>query len=134
MSNLTNELKNEHKKILEVFTDLQKLGLTSNKSEQLLFKSKELILKHLEKEDRELYPFLFEKAKNDAKLKRTLNIYAKEMDKITLFVNEFYQKYEESNKLRSNFTDNLIKLTVILKDRIRREEIALYKAYDKYQN
>jgi hypothetical protein len=79
-----------------------------------------------------LYPPLYKQAEGDASLKRTLDTFGKEMDSITEFVNNFYAKYTNVTEAGSSgFSKDIANFIVSLKNRIMKEEIAIYKAYDK---
>lgn len=131
MENLIEKLKKQHIEILNILEDLRSSGLNSKKGFSLLSKSKDVFLEHLELEDQKLYPPLFEKAKTDQKLNRTLKIFASEMDKISNFVINFFEKYEKENENRKDFSQDITIFIVIFKDRIRKEEMAIYKSYKK---
>ncbi len=99
ISKLTDELKQDYIKISGILSELQKIGATSDKGRELLMQSKTALLAHLTKEDEQLYPLLYEKAKTDSGLQRRLDSFAAEMDKITEFVLEFYEKYSDNNDI-----------------------------------
>ncbi len=133
MSKFTNELVLDHKEITQMLKKLRKLGVRSPESRELLMKSKDKLLAHLAKEDTKLYPPLYEKAKTDASLAGTLDIFAKEMQGITGFVLQFYENYTKREDLLDSdkFVKDIAKFISALQTRILKEEIALYKLYDK---
>ncbi|NOQ27997.1 MAG: hypothetical protein GQ564_21755 [Bacteroidales bacterium] len=132
MSKLVNELKQEHHAITDILLELQKIGASTTKGMELLMQSKTSLLAHLTKEDKQLYPYLHEKAKSDLSLRKTLDTFGAEMEKITEFVFDFYQKYFDSvNINKTEFVKDISKFIVTLKSRIMREEVAIYKAYEK---
>jgi len=133
MSKLTRQLIEEHKEISAILKKLRNLGLSTSESKVLLVKSKANFLAHLSKEDKKLYPPLYEKAKTDESLKRTLNIFADEMKGITDFVLQFYENYTKREDLMKsdNFIKDISKFISALQTRILKEEVALYKLYDK---
>ncbi len=132
MSKLVEKLKDDHIELTDILNELQCVGATSAKGKELLIKSKQTLLAHLKLEDNELYPPLYKQAEGDASLKRTLDTFGKEMDRITEFVNNFYTKYTNVTEAGSSeFSKDIANLIVSLKNRIMKEEIAIYKAYDK---
>ena len=132
MSKLVNELKQEHKEITDILLELQKIGASSKKGMELLIQSKTSLLAHLTKEDEKLYPPLHEKAKSDLNFKRTLDTFGAEMEKITEFVLDFYNKYSDINNIKTaEFVKDISTFIVALKNRIMKEEVAIYKAYEK---
>jgi len=134
MSELIKELKQEHQEIANILLELKSLSIYSIKGMDLLIQSKNKLLSHLQKEDKYLYPVLKEQAQTDSSLKRTLAVFGKEMDEITKFVLDFYEKYsnlEDVNK--AEFSKDISKFIFALKNRIMKEEVAIYKAYEKIQ-
>ena len=132
MSKLVNELKQEHQEITGLLLELQKMGVSSIIGIGLLLQSKTALVDHLNKEDKQLYPPLYKKAQSDLSLKRTLDTFGSEMEKITEFVLDFYQKYSDNNSInKTEFIKDISTFIVALKSRIMKEEIAIYKAYEK---
>jgi hemerythrin-like domain-containing protein len=134
MSKLIEELKQEHKEITEILVNLKELSIYSIQGMDLLMQSKNKLLSHLSKEDKYLYPVLKEKSKTDLSLKRTLDVFGKEMDEITKFVLDFYERYSNNNDInKTEFSKDISAFIFALKNRIMKEEVAIYKAYDKIQ-
>ena len=131
MSKLITELKEEHKNIEKVFIELQKNGATTEKGIKLIIASKQMVFEHLEKENKQLYPFLREKAKSDPMLKKTLETFSKDMESIADAIQIFYKKYSFSIENHDEFLQDMIKTKMSLKKRIMNEEIILYKAYEQ---
>lgn len=132
MSKLINELKHEHQEITNILLELQKIGVSSTKGIELLMQSKTALLAHLTKEDKQLYPPLHDKARSDLSLKMTLDTFGAEMEEITEFVLNFYQKYSTTNNInKTEFSHDVTTFIVALKNRIMKEEVAIYKAYEK---
>lgn len=92
--------------------------------------SKNKLLAHLEKEDKYLYPVLKEKAKTNLYLRVTLNSFGKEMEEITKFVFEFYNKYPSISVNKSGFMKDISTFIFSFRNRIIKEEVAFYQAYD----
>ena len=132
MSKLINKLKQEHQEITDILLKLQKTGISSTKGMELLIQSKTSLLTHLTNEDKQLYPPLREKAQSNVLLKKTLDTFGVEMEKITELVLNFYKKYSNINNInKTEFLKDISMFIVTLKDRIMKEEIAIYKAYEK---
>ncbi len=132
MSKLVNELIQDHKDITNILLELRKTGASSSKGMKLLNQSKSSLLDHLKNEDKQLYPPLREKAQSDLSFKRTLDTFGSEMEKITEFVFEFYQKYSNNNNIDiTEFRKDISLFIVSFKNRIMKEEVAIYKAYEK---
>ena len=132
MSKLVDELKLDHKVISRILSDIKQIGILPLERMELLNRSKDKLLNHLSKEDTLLYPALIEQAKHDPTFKQTLDTFGREMDQITQVVTEFYSKYSDhQNVVKPSFTVDLSKLITALKNRIMKEEVAIYKAYEK---
>ena len=130
MSGLVNELKKEHEALVSVLNEIKDLGITSQEGKDKLSAAKNGLLAHLKREDLELYPKLKEAAVNNDQLKRTLEHFSKEMEEISSFALEFFDKYE-SGAEGVEFIRDFGKLIGGLRGRIRREENILYPEYDK---
>ena len=131
MSKLINELKQEHLEIKQILLELQKNGNTSSKGVKLIMNSKKKLFEHIDKEDRLLYPVLWNKAKTDLSLKKTLDIFAAEMEKVAEFVRDFYMKYSFGINNRDEFIKDIVTFRVTLKVRIMKEEAVIYSIYEK---
>lgn len=133
MSTLVSELKSDHQHLVTVLTEIRAKGIVSQEAVALLMKAKGALLAHLKKEDTFLYPELHSAAKNDRNLSSTLDIFAKDMDKISAAVLNFFTKYEKGGE-GIEFAKDIGNLMSILANRIQREENALYPEFDKIQS
>jgi len=132
MSKLISELKQEHNEIANLFNTIVKLGATSNKGLDIVKKSKIKLLEHLEKEDKYLYPPLYEKAQKDVLLRNTLKNFGEELEVVTQSVLNFYSKYSNLRSInKQEFIEDMSALNISLKGRIMKEEYSLYRAYEK---
>ncbi len=51
MSNLIEELKNEHKIILEILDEVKTFGISSTSGQEKLLSAKDFLIAHMKKED-----------------------------------------------------------------------------------
>ena len=130
MSKLIDELREEHTIIAATLNKIEKIGVFSKKGQDVLFSAKSTLLSHLKKEDEQLYPVLHESAKKDTVLKRTLDMFAKDMEKISKSVLEFFDKYSEGGTGMA-FARDYGQFFAALSSRIRREEDILYTKYNE---
>lgn len=130
MSKLVDELKKEHEVIVNVLSKVNRLGISTKEGQSELINAKKGLLEHLKKEDDLLYPVLHKEAENDESLQRTLKFFATEMEKITVFVLDFFSKYEKGGS-GLEFSKDYGRLFSSLQSRINKEESMLYKAYNK---
>ena len=130
MSKLIDELKKEHTRITTTLNKVEKIGAFSKKGQEVLLSAKSTLLSHLKKEDEQLYPVLRESAKKDTALKRTLDMFAKDMEEISKSVLEFFDKYSEGGS-GMEFAVDYGRFFAALSSRIRREEDILYAKYNE---
>lgn len=130
MSKLTDELRAQHKEIANNLNKVRELGIGSKEGQQLLLSVKGSLLAHLQKEDKELYPVLRKQAETDNSLRKTMEIFAKDMESISKAALDFFAKYAAGGS-GIEFSRDFGRLYVVLGARIAKEEDILYKAYDK---
>ena len=125
-NNLIAQLKNEHIQIVEVLNKVMKLGVDNPESKAELKKAKDLFLNHINNEDTQLYPELKKLAVNNQTIAQTMKLFGENMEKISAQVLDFFSKYEnDSDNLE--FTEDFKRLYVSLSQRIKKEEIVLYR-------
>lgn len=130
MSLLIDELKKDHAVLLDTLNKIKSLGISSADGQAALVSVKTTLLSHLKKEDLQLYPVLKKAANSDKKLTQILEIYANDMENISKFIFEFFDKYSKGGSGLS-FAADFGKLFATLSNRIRREEEILYSEYEK---
>lgn len=129
MSQLIATLTNQHKDLLEGFSEIKKLGVCSKEGQRKLLSLKDALVTHLNKEDRELYPILKRAAESDSDLKRMLDSYLIEMNQITKDVVQFFKKYSHGGE-GLEFAKDYGRLVGILTRRTRKEELTIYKKFE----
>lgn len=130
MSKLVEELKSDHKVIAATLNKVSGLGISSPEGQKTLLAAKSGLLAHLKKEDGHLYPVLKNAATADADLKRTLDMFAKDMVIISMAAVEFFDKYARGGDGLA-FAKDFGRLYATLSQRISREENVLYKKFDE---
>ena len=133
MSGLIDELKKEHSEILAVLSELMGKGITLDDMENNLLLAKDLILNHLQKEDKTIYPILKEAAKNNDELQAKLERFEKDRKKVTQFSLKLFHKYLQKEEKIYKALD-IEKLIIIIRKRIEFEENDLFPEYKKYIN
>lgn len=133
MQRLITELKSEHNQIVAFLNKVNMLGFFSAEGQTLLLDSKNLLLSHLRREDLEFYPLLEEAALNNPALRRTLDVFAKEMEPISKAALDFFEKYSSGGS-GLEFARDFGRLFSILQMRIGREERILYAEFLKLQD
>lgn len=125
---LIDELKKEHTAITEALEKINKKGISTTECQDYLFKTKALLLDHLKKEDVDFYPTLKIAAKNNEYIRKTLKLFADDMDEISKFALNFFDKYASGGK-GVEFARGYGHLYSKLSTRIRKEETVLYEFY-----
>jgi Hemerythrin HHE cation binding domain len=131
MSRLIEQLKGEHAAIVGVLGQVKELGIGSAEGREKLLAAKASFLAHLRKEDAELYPVLKRAAESDPRLKRTLEMFANDMEKISKATLQFFEKYAQG--AGPDFAKDFGTLFGTLTARTRREENIIYQEYDRLQ-
>lgn len=130
MSRLVDELKKEHQAIVENLTKIKTLGVTSAEGQKKLALAKKSLLAHLKKEDEQLYPRLNQEAQKNPDLKRTLDLFAKDMNNISSAALKFFDKYDGGGS-GIEFAKDFGSLVATLSQRIQKEERIIYAKYDE---
>lgn len=123
MKNLVATLRKEHEDLLDLLKDMRALGLNSEEGRQKFFEAKALILDHLKKEDELIYPTL----KQHPGWAEMSSHFSEEMMGLAPAVLGFFEKYESEN-ISPDYSKDLGRLMGQLKQRISKEEMALYPA------
>ncbi len=129
MSALIDQLKKEHTTLATVLTGAMEAGLQSPECKKKLTSAKAMLLAHLAKEDKELYPKLM----GNPELSVMARASAKEMEGISKVVLAYFDKFlsPTANANSADFTVETGKLIGALQMRIKKEETSLYVRYDE---
>ncbi|MEW6741078.1 MAG: hemerythrin domain-containing protein [Nitrospirota bacterium] len=130
MSKLVEELKRDHVLMVDMLNKVKELGITKKEGQDILISAKANLLAHLKKEDRDLYPVLKKAAETNSSMKQTLEIFARDMEEISKFALQFFDKYSHGGS-GIEFARDFGKLFATLTGRIRKEEDILYREYEK---
>ena len=130
MSDFINSLREEHTVIKESLKKISSMDLSSKEARVRLADIRELFVKHLQKEDNELYPRLKELSLSDEHLMSILQYMEDEIKLITQFVLIFFDKYsKKTNPVGFDREFSLICSTLI--KRIEKEEEVFFPEYEK---
>jgi hemerythrin len=89
--NLIEELRKEHKEIFYMLKTAIDCHVSTDMGQERLFLTRDVLLKHLRKEDSEFYPVLYKAAKSDEKLENLLYAYEDNMREVTKLCIEFFE-------------------------------------------
>ena len=130
MSIFILNLKNEHMEILKILKKVQSLNIHSDEGRKKMMSARDLLMAHLKKEDKKLYPVLKKEASNNKHLKYKLAQFIENIDEITKKIIHFFDVYSADITL-PRLTIDYENLLVILAERIESEEKLLYPEYEK---
>ncbi len=129
MSALIEEFKREHSEILAVLNEAKKLGILSHEGQSKLMSVKVILLEHLWNENERLYPVLWKEAEHNNDIKDLLDLFAVEMENVSIIVQEFFDKYY-GGVIDEDFPREFEKFSAAIIKRIKDEEDILYEEYE----
>ncbi len=128
--NLIENLISDHNAVKKLLDNVFDYIINNEKRLEFVNKLTNMLAEHIEKEDKYLYPFLYEEAENDMTLKSKLNFFAEHWHETSEFFNNYVKKYSQG-KFDKNFPNDTAKLISTLRQRMMKEEISLYPEYNK---
>jgi len=129
MTDLIEELKSEHRIMLEMLNGIKATGISSKTGQEKLKQARDVLLSHMSKEDERYYPALRKAAEDDKDLKIMLDYFVKDMEFVSKEAARLFDKYSEGGN-ESDFASDFKMLYVTLKDRIRTEEETLFQKFN----
>jgi len=129
MSDLIEELKNEHRIILDILNEVKALGISSRTGQQKLLSARDLLVAHMNKEDEQYYPAFRKAAENNHDLKIMLDYFIQDMEVVSEKAMLVFNKYGQGGD-ESDFAGDVKILYMTLKDRIHTEEDILFKKFN----
>ena len=129
MTRLIEELKNEHKLILDILDQVKTLGVSSRSGREKLLSARDLLIAHMTKEDEMYYPELRRAAENNKELKIMLEYFVKDMEDVSSKAMHLFNKYSHGGD-EEEFAGEIKLLYVTLRDRIQTEEHTLFNKFD----
>ena len=130
MSDLITGLIQDHNNLKKLLSEVYSYIVSEEKKIEFVQKLKAIVVAHIEKEDKELYPFLNKEAETDENLKMKLDSFAKDWEAISEFATNYFGKYSEG-KFNPQFTTDTAKLLSTLRQRMIKEEVSLFTEYTK---
>jgi iron-sulfur cluster repair protein YtfE (RIC family) len=131
ISEFVNELKKEHAEIRESLNKIDQIGHFTKEARVELMFVKDYFLRHLEKEDGEVYPRLKEASLQDENLKNIFQYFEDEEKLISKFALIFFDKYSSRDAISDGFQREFNLIYSTLMKRIEKEEEILFPEYEK---
>ncbi len=128
MSNLIEELKDEHKSILAILEQVKTAGVASRSGREKLLSARDLLTAHMTKEDEQYYPRLRRAAADNKELKVMLDYFVRDMENVSKKAMLVFDKYSQGGN-EAEFAGEITMLYMMLKDRIRTEEKTLFAKF-----
>lgn len=127
---LIRELNADHAVLMRAVDTIHAAGSYSPEVKKLLVKTRDALIRHIEKEEKEFYPLMREAAGKNPELKNTLTVMGLEMDQIAAKALGLIDGWIEDDG-GASFQDEFDAFRTILSGRISREEKSLYSKYLK---
>ncbi|WP_321890242.1 hemerythrin domain-containing protein [Paraburkholderia bannensis] len=124
---LIDTLKHDHKEIFRLLDESRALGISTDEGRRKLAMVRGTVLAHLQREDTRLYPALY-RHEQTRELGET---YAAEMRSISSEVLQFFDSLEKGVS-GLDFARQMGRVVSHLQQRMTREEVRLYPAYERY--
>ena len=131
MSEFVSDMKKEHVEIRNSLNKIDQIGHFTKKTRVELIMVKDYLLKHLEKEDGEVYTRLKKTSLNDEHLKNILQYFEDEAKLISKFAVIFFDKYSLRDASADGFQREFNLIYSTLLKRIEKEEEILFPEYEK---
>jgi len=128
MANLIDELRNEHRIMLDILDQVRLMGISSATGQEKFLSIRDLLISHMKKEDEHYYPALMREAEQNDALKLTLDYFARDMEAVSRKAMQLFDKYAQGGA-ETEFSGDVKLLYMLLRDRIRIEEDTLFKKY-----
>jgi len=131
MSEFISDLKKEHVEIKNSLDNIDQIGHFNKETRIEMVMVKNLLLKHLEKEDDQVYTSLKKASLNDEHLKNILQYFEDDAKLISEFVVIFFDKYASRNASVDGFRREFNLIYSMIMKRIEQEEEILFPEYEK---
>jgi hypothetical protein len=128
MSDLIQELKSEHKAILDVLGQVKALGISSRAGQEKLLAARDLLMAHVRKEDEHYYPRLRKAAESRKELQAVMDYFLDDMETVSKKAKQVFDKYSQGGD-EAEFAGEIKLLYMLLRDRIRTEEETLFEKF-----
>ncbi len=127
---LVKELNGDHRAILGTVNRIAAIGALTAETRGLLKETKERLVAHLGKEEREFYPAMRALAASSPSIDAKLKVMNQEMESIAAAALRFLDEYAVGGN-PNTFAADFSSFRRALSDRIQREEFALYSHFLK---
>lgn len=131
MSKIIEQFINDHNQIITNFKHSLTLQEDPHAFKIALIEIKELLINHLQNEDKELYTELNKIGESNEEVKATIAMFTTDIQFATERFLIFISQLDNDADLTS-LSDQYLDLVSLIDRRIDREEIILFKLYEKY--
>jgi len=130
MIRVTDELRRDHVIIVTALSEAKAFGITSKEGNLQIQKAFKKLHKHLEDEEKKLYPTLNKAAEKNDRLKMLMNEEMSEIGELILSAEDFFDRFE-SGDFKTDQHDELDTFIHALMARTKKEETTIYPEYEK---
>jgi iron-sulfur cluster repair protein YtfE (RIC family) len=124
-SQFFNQLKQEHRLILDTLLEVKKLGVHTMEGRNALTAARDLLCRHFQKEDELIYPEMRKAAGEDPDKQKIIREFIEEMKEITHDCFAFFDKYTMSGG-GFEFMRDFDRLYNELESRLKKEQSILF--------
>ena len=133
MKNLVDSMRNEHQFIQKSLEELQFAGINTHEGQVVLSSLKNVICSHFHNEREFLFPFLLVHSRNNENIKRVLNMYLVDYEKLISYFREFFGKYEaKADYDEYQFYTDLYDFSELINLRIKSESNNLFALMEQF--
>lgn len=127
---IIKDFKQDHRIILILLLKCKETTFSNEQRTNFLHSAKSILVDHLQKEDKLLYPVLMESSNEQSTYKSTAEEFISSMTKISSIIMSFINRQEKSGTFDSAlFDSDFPKIKKLLEIRIQKEESILYPAF-----
>ena len=120
----------EHAAVLATLAEIPRIGITTQAGQAKLRELEVSLKAHIKSENENLYPVLKKAAQNNPVLRQKMDLFARDMEEITVLALDFFDKFKKDPYAPST-PYSFALMTSLFKNRISSEESILIKEYEK---
>lgn len=135
MTELIERFKREHHEIDRALKEAKLLGVATKEGHERLLEAKDLIIKHLQEENEQLYPPLERASGSSAVIKEDLERFKETLKPVTDKAISFFEKYDQPSEYdqeseKAELCREIIDIITMIESRIDQEENIFYPHFN----
>lgn len=130
MKKITDELRRDHVIIATALSEAKFFGISSKEGNMQIQKAKKKLYRHLEDEEKKIYPTLNKAAEKDTRIAKIMAQETAEIGELIQEAEDFFEKFE-AGEIDSDHHEELDKFIHSFMERTKKEESTTYPEYEK---